>query len=44
MLYDRTRLPKNELIISNISLEAGFHNKIGLDLTLYNVSIRDFMN
>ena len=44
MLHVRTRLPEIEWVVSNIALEVGFSNNLGLDLILYYLSKRDFMN
>ena len=44
MLYVHTRLSKPWYIISNISLEVGFPDEIGLAVTPYYFSIKDFLN
>ena len=44
MLYVHTESPINKWIISNIALEFGFPDYIGLALIPYYFSIRDFLN
>ena len=41
MLYVYTNLPKTRWIISNIALEVGFHNDLGLAIISYYFSIVD---
>ena len=43
-LYVHTRLPKTELIISNIALEVEFTDELGLYLIPYYFSIKYFLS
>ena len=44
MLYVCTRLPVTALVCSNIALEFGWPDAIGLDNIPYSSSIKDFLN